>query len=100
KYRYARAMTIEQSINQVQVPWSTAARAHSQAPSEVRFGTGCECRHLLVPHVNPLDLALSPQCIGDSVEAVADDPVNPPHAHERENLDELISYGPGHRHVP
>ena len=43
----------------------------------MRLGTGREGRDLLVSDVDPLDLALSSQRIGQPVEAVADDAVDP-----------------------
>src|SRR5712672_1991228 len=48
---------------------------------------------LLVADVDTLDLALTPQRIGQPVEAVADDAVDPPGAGWRKGFGELIGDG-------
>ena len=37
KHRHAIAMTIKESIDQVQVAWATGARTRGESASEVRF---------------------------------------------------------------
>ena len=58
----------------------------------MRLGTSCEGRDLLVPDVDPLDLALSPQRVGEAVEAIADNAIDPLDASRSQGLHELISY--------
>ena len=58
----------------------------------MRLGTGCEGRDLLVPDMDPLDLALSPQRVSEAVEAIANNAINPLDASRGQRLDELISY--------
>jgi hypothetical protein len=54
------------------------------------LGTGGKCGNLLVADMNPLDLALAAQGVGQPIEAVADDAVNPFHPGRRENFGKLI----------
>ena len=93
-------MTVEQPVDEVQVAGSAATGADDETPREVSLRTGCECRHFLVPHVNPFDLALAPQGVRDAVETVADDSVHALDAGARENLDELIRDRSGHQMLP
>ena len=66
----------------------------------MRLGTRREGRDLLVPDVDPLDLALAPQRVGQPIQAVADDAVDPLHARCGENLRELVRDGFGHVSPP
>src|ERR1700674_4512557 len=59
----------------------------------MRLGTGGKGRDLLVPHMNPLDLSLAADRIGQPVQAVADDAVYPLHAGCSEGFCKLIRYG-------
>ena len=58
----------------------------------MRLGTSREGRDLLVPDVDPLDLALSPQRVGEAVEAIADNAIDPLDPTRSQGLHELISY--------
>lgn len=89
-------MTIEQAVDEVQVARPAAPCAYRQLAREVRFGTRCEGGHLLVPDVDPFDLALTSQCIRESVEAVVDDAVHPLHTGQCEGLCESIREGSSH----
>ena len=66
--RNAAAMTIVETIDQVQVAWTTAPCADGQFPCEVRFCAGSKRCRLFVPHVNPPNLFLPANCVGKSVE--------------------------------
>jgi len=59
----------------------------------MRLGTRCEGGDLPVPDVDPLHLALTPQRVGQPVQAVADDAVDPLHTRCREGFGELIGNG-------
>src|ERR1700742_603057 len=63
---------------------------------QMRFGTGCESRDLLMPYMHPLDLALTADRIGQSIQAVADDAVNPLHAGDGEGFRKLVGNCFGH----
>ena len=76
EYGDAGAVTVEQAIDEVQIARPAAARADGELTRQMRFGARREGGYLLVPDVEPLDLALSANRIGQPVEAVADDAVN------------------------
>src|SRR5258707_10592614 len=77
KHWDARALTIEQPVDEVQIAGSAAPGADGEFPCQVRLGTGRESCDLLVPHMHPFDLALAPDRIGQPVQAVADDAIDP-----------------------
>jgi hypothetical protein len=58
----------------------------------MRLGAGRESGDLLVPDMDPIDLSLSAQGIGEAVEAIADNAEDPPHPRRYEDLRELICY--------
>src|SRR5580700_7731720 len=66
----------------------------------MRLGTRREGRDLLVPDVDPHDLALAPQRVGQPIQAVTDDAVDALHAPCGENLRELVRDGFGHVSSP
>jgi hypothetical protein len=66
-----------QRIVQVEISGSTAPRAHGQIAGQVRLGAGREGGHLFMPDTDPLNLALATDRIGQPVEAVANDTVDP-----------------------
>src|SRR5882757_841110 len=86
-------MAVKQTVDQVQVARSAAAGADREFPRQMRLGARRKGRDLLMTDVNPLDLALSPQRIGEPVQAVADDAVDPLHAHRGKRFGELIGDG-------
>jgi hypothetical protein len=59
----------------------------------MRLGAGREGGDLLMPYMHPLDLALAPQSIGQPVEAVSDDAVDPFDARRGKRFGELIGNG-------
>jgi hypothetical protein len=93
KHWYARPLTIEQAVDEVQIARSAASRADRKLSCQVRLGTGRKGRDLLMTDVDPLNLALSPQRIGKPVQAVADDAVDPLHARRGKRFGELIGDG-------
>src|SRR5437763_15522542 len=68
----ARAVAIEQAIDEVQIARPAAARADGQLSRQMRLGAGRECGNLLVPYVEPLDPAMAADGIRQPIEAVAD----------------------------
>ena len=91
-----RAVAIKKPVDQMQIARAAATRAYRELTGQVRFGAGGEGAGLLVAHMNPLDLALSADRIGEAVEAVADDAVDAFDAGRGEGLDELIGYRSWH----
>ena len=66
--------------------------ADRQVAGEMRLGARREGGDLFVPDVNPFDRALAADCIGDTVETVADDAEYALDTGRRQGLDELIRY--------
>jgi hypothetical protein len=64
----------------MQVAGSAASGANGKVAREVRFGASGESGNFLMPHVNPFDFALMADGIGQTVQAIAHDAVNPLHA--------------------
>jgi len=73
----ARAMAIEQSVNEMQVAGPAAARTNGEPAGQMRLGTSCKDRNLFVPHMDPLYLAVAANGIGQAIQAVADDSIDP-----------------------
>jgi hypothetical protein len=77
-------------LNEVQIAGTAAAGADRELTRQMRLGTSREGRNLLVPDVDPLDLALAAERVGEPVQAVADNAIDPLHAGCGENLGELF----------
>ncbi len=93
QHRDAVAVAVVEAVDQVQVARATGTSTDSERAGEVGLGPGCEGRRLLVTNMHPLDLALAAKCIGQPVQAVADDAVNPLDAGGFKGFGELICYG-------
>jgi len=63
--RYAVTVAVVEPVDQVQVTRAAAAGADGETPGEVRLGARGEGSRLLVPHVDPAKLVLSPDGVGD-----------------------------------
>ena len=90
KHRHAGAVAVEQAVDEVQVAGSATAGADREFAGQMRLGAGREGRDLFVAHVHPFDLALAAQRVGQPVQAVADDAINPLHAGRGEGFGELV----------
>src|SRR5262249_50081848 len=75
QHRQARPMAVEQAVDEMQIAWSAAAGADRKLTREMRLAGSGKRRDLLVPHMNPFDLALMAQRVGEPVETVADDSI-------------------------
>ncbi|MBB5469725.1 hypothetical protein HDG32_005874 [Paraburkholderia sp. CI2] len=64
-------MTVEQSINQVKIARTAAARAHGEPPCRCSIGTGRKSGTLLMTCVHPADRAESAQAKRQSIQTVA-----------------------------
>jgi len=97
EHGHTAPVAIVQPVDQVQVARAAAAGADGELAGEVRFcsrGEGCR---LLVPHGDPSKPVLSPDGIGDSVERVSRDPIDPRHFSADEGVhqqfcDRLLSH--------
>ena len=93
EHGHARAVTVEQTVDEVQVARPAAARADRELAGQVRLGAGRERGDLLVPDVHPLDLPLPADGVGQTVQAVADDTVDALDTCSGEGFRELVSHG-------
>src|SRR5260370_32125101 len=69
----AVALTIKQSIDQMQVARATTAGTNGKFSRQLSFSSCRERGALLVPHMDPVDRFLPPHRIGNSIELVTDD---------------------------
>ena len=74
--RNAAALAIVKAIDQMQVSGAAASGAYRQFAGEMRFRARRERGCLLMTHMNPLDLLVGANRIGDAIERVAGDAVN------------------------
>ena len=86
----ARAVAVEQAVDEVQIARPAAAGADRELTRQMRLGAGREGGDLLVPDMDPLDLPLAAYRVRQAVQAVADDAVNPFDACGGEGLSELL----------
>src|SRR5262249_21187919 len=100
EHRQARAVAVEQTVDEMQVAGPAAAGADRQLTRERGFHAGGKRRDPLLPDMNPFDLALMPQRVGQPVETVADDAVNALASRREKNLGELIRYPLCHGSFP
>ena len=83
-------MGVEQAVNEVEVAGPAGAGADGEGTGEVGLGAGGEGGALLVAGVDPLDVAVLAQGLGEPVEAVAHHPVDPLHPRPRQGRHEEV----------
>jgi hypothetical protein len=71
-------MAVEQAIDKVQIPGTTTAGANGYFSGNCGVGSGCECRYLFVPRVQPFNTAVASHRIGKSIKTVTYDAVDAP----------------------
>src|ERR1700722_12046720 len=86
-------MAIEKSIDQMQIARSATSRANGQAAGQMRLGACREGGNFFVPDMDPFDLALPAERIRQTVQAVADNAIDPLDACCGQSFRELISDG-------
>ena len=96
-HRHARALAVEEAVDEMQIARAAAAGADGEVPGDMRVGAGGEGGHFFVAHVQPLHAAMPAHGVGEAIETVADDAVDTAHARRGENLDHLVGDGLGHR---
>src|SRR6516164_6473657 len=77
--RHARTVSIKQTVDQMQVARTATAGANGERAGQMSLGAGGKGGGLLVPGMNPFDVAALAQRIGDPIETVAivfNDPAN------------------------
>jgi hypothetical protein len=75
--RSIAAMSIEKSINQVEVAGAATARTDREFAAKLSLGTGCKRGGFFVAHVDPLNPSIFAQRVADRIQAVAHYAVNP-----------------------
>src|ERR1700732_2343805 len=83
-------MTVEQSVDQMQIARSAAAGTDGEITREMRLRTCCKGRDLLVPDMNPFDLSLATKRVCQTVEAITDDAIDALDAGRCEHFRKLI----------
>jgi len=64
---HARAVAVEQAVDEVQIAGAATASADGEFARQMRLGASRKGSDLLVPDVDPLDLALSSQSVGEGI---------------------------------
>jgi hypothetical protein len=88
----AAAVAIVKPIDQMQVAGPTTSRADREVSGKVRFRARGKRRRLFVSDVGPSNLFLSTNRVGDSVQGVARNSVNPRHARLGKSFDQQVRY--------
>src|SRR5277367_5063301 len=94
--RYAAALAIEQTVDQMQVARTAAAGADRKASGEMGLCSRCESGGLFVAHVDPVNRLPSSQRVGKAVERIADNSINPFHAGLLKCFDKELCRCPAH----
>jgi hypothetical protein len=100
QHRHAAAMTVVESVDEVQVARTAAAGADRELAGEMRLGAGGEGRGLLVAHVNPIDAFDATQRVGEAVERIAYDAVDTPDAGLLQRFRHEVGSGSRHVDIP
>jgi hypothetical protein len=67
EHRPARAVAVEPAVNKMQVAWAAASGAHGKGICQARFGTCRKCGNLFMADMQPLDLFLLANSVGQAV---------------------------------
>ena len=86
------AVTVVEPVDQMQVPGTAAPSADRQPAREMSFRSSGKRCCLFMPHVNPLNLFLCANRVGDAVERVAANTVNLPNSCFSENFYQQVRY--------
>src|ERR1700722_5060613 len=91
EHRHATAVGVKQTIDQMQVPRATAGSADRESPGHRRLSGRRERRRLFVTNVLPGDVAVAAQRIGEAIDRISRQPVDPADAGRLEGRDTEIS---------
>jgi hypothetical protein len=81
--RNPAAVRIEQTIDEMQVPGTAARRAHGELARHRRLTRGRERRRLLMTHVLPDNLTVAAKGVGEPIDRIPRQPIDPAHAGRR-----------------
>src|SRR6202521_2318406 len=76
----------------MQIPGTAAPGAYSQPSREMSFRSGGKRRCLFMSHVNPLNFFSCANRVGNAIERVAGNTVNPPNPCFCENIHQQVRY--------
>src|SRR5579859_1733432 len=99
QHRHPIAMGVEKTIDQMEISRAATAAADRQFPGEMRLGAGRESSAFLMAHMDPLDLLLESQRIGEPVQGVADDSIDALDARLGEGFGHIGCRGPTHHQL-
>ncbi|MNV77273.1 hypothetical protein D3C71_1706820 [compost metagenome] len=68
QYRYVVAVTIEQTVDQMQVTWPTRSGADRQLAGKLGFRTGGKGSDFFVARTQPFDGAHTVQAVAEAVK--------------------------------
>ena len=77
EHRDSGSVAIKKAVDQMQVAGSATAGTDRELARQVRLCNRRKGGNLLMADMHPLDLALAANGIGDAVQAIADDAVDP-----------------------
>jgi hypothetical protein len=86
-------VAVEESVDEMKIAGSAAAGADSELARQMRFGGCGESGNLFMPNMHPFDLALAAKRIGQPVQTVTNDTVDPLYARGGQSRDELLGNG-------
>jgi hypothetical protein len=84
-------VSFKQTVDQVQIAWTTAPGTNGELASQMGFSAGRKSRSLFVPRVNPFNVAASSNRVGYSIEAIAHNTINSTHPSRVKNVGNKIS---------
>src|SRR6266403_3745902 len=87
---HPRAVAVEQTIDEVQVARAATSGADRETTCDMRVPAGGERGDFLVPDMQPLHAAMAAQCIGEAIEAVANDSIDTLDTGGGEGFDHLV----------
>ena len=86
-------VAVEQSIDKMEVAGTAASGTDRKRAGDMRIGAGRERGDFLMAHMQPLNAAMPAQRIGEAVQAVPNDAVDPAHAGRRKRFHHLVGNG-------
>src|SRR5437870_10320643 len=90
--RQTAAVTVEEPVDEVKIAGAAAPGTHCELSSHVRVSAGGKGRYLLVPHMDPLDSFLAPNCLSYPVERIAHDTIDSFDSGFDQRLNEVFCY--------
>jgi hypothetical protein len=100
EHRNTASVTVIKAVDQVQVAWAATSGAHGQLAREMGLCTRGEGGGFFVSHVNPSNLGLRSNRVGDSIQRVARESINALNASTRESLNQQFRNVHSHRAAP